>query len=303
MSESEITKPEGVERREDHHLISPTALLVAHLRAETDIPYSEAIDEFCGAKATTEELFGPKESLGWMSALLELRYKSLTGLLHSEMESRGIKQVLELASGVQPRGILESVNPEVKYLETDLPDMAEGKKSLVEAIDPDALQRENYSIQSLNVLDAHQFSEVASSLNGEPVAVINEGLLPYLSVAEKEVAVRNIYDLLKTNGGVWITPDIFSTASLLGAMNMYPDAIDVIRKLNDVVGRNVRANAFRSLEEAIQFFNNLGFKVTEHNQFDLVGPLSSLEQADEDKREVLEDALKGSKIWTLEVVE
>lgn len=86
---SEKNQPK--KEREDHHLISPTAKLVAHLRAGTDIPYSKEIDEICEAGKTTEELFGKKEVLGWMSAMLELRYKSLSELLKREMTERGIK--------------------------------------------------------------------------------------------------------------------------------------------------------------------------------------------------------------------
>ncbi len=40
-----------------HNLISPTAKLVVHLRAGSDIPYSKAIDEFFEAEKVVEENF------------------------------------------------------------------------------------------------------------------------------------------------------------------------------------------------------------------------------------------------------
>ena len=70
-----------MEQRKDHHLISPTAKLVAHLRAESDIPFSVQIDQLTEAGKTTKELFGDDESLGWMASMLEMRYKSLSMLL------------------------------------------------------------------------------------------------------------------------------------------------------------------------------------------------------------------------------
>ncbi len=290
------------EKREDHHLISPTAKLVAHLRAETDIPYSKEIDQLCEAGKTTEELFGKREALSWMSAMLELRYKSLSELLKREMAEKGIKQVLELACGVQPRGLLESSNPDITYIETDLPDMAMEKKSLVQDLEPGALERENYSIAELNVLDLKQFNQVVSKFDSGSVAIINEGLLPYLSIDEKHTLAENIHNILSEKGGVWITPDISNSARMRVMISAFPGAEEAVGRLNSAVGRNIRENSIGDKETTLKFYRDLGFKITEYTQREFVPHIGSLDLVvDDEARATAESVLSESGIWVLEV--
>lgn len=290
------------EKREDHHLISPTAKLVAHLRADTDIPYSKEIDRICDAGPVTEALFGKRESLAWMSAMLELRYKSLSGLLSREMSEKGIKQVLELACGIQPRGLITSVDPSLTYIETDLSDMADEKKRLVTELDPEALNRANYKIESLNVLDEEGVLKIVSELGEGPVAIIHEGLLPYLSVEEKRIAAENIYKVLKEKGGVWITPDISNSGRMRQVIELFPDSADAVEKISTATGRQLRNNNIGDKEATLNFYRDIGFEITEYSQKDFVPNIGSLNDIqDEGVRSSVESLLGESNIWVLEV--
>ena len=44
--------------------------------------------------------------------------------------------------------------------------------------------------------------------SGERVAVVNEGLLMYLTRNEKTIVAENIHTFLARRGGIWITPDV-----------------------------------------------------------------------------------------------
>ena len=56
--------------------------------------------------------------------------------------------------------------------------------------------------------------------NEEPIAVVNEGLLQYLDSQEKTVLGRNVHQLLKRFGGIWITPDISKRSRMLNGYQM-----------------------------------------------------------------------------------
>ncbi len=290
------------EKREDHDLISPTAKLVAHLRADTDIPYSKEIDEICEAGKTTEELFGKKETLGWMSAMLELRYKSLSRLLEKEMAERGITQVLELACGIQPRGLIATSSPEITYVESDLPEMAQEKRNLVSELDPKALERDNYRIESLNILDQSDVERVIIAFDSGPIAIINEGLLPYLSVEEKGIVTSNIHRVLTTKGGVWITPDISNSSRMREIIQLFPGSEEAVKQISHVTGRDLRSNNIGDKETTLKFYSDAGFNISEYTQKSFVPNLNSLDAINDPSiRESVDSALDESNIWVLEV--
>ena len=288
--------------RQDHHLISPTAKLVAHLRAETDIPYSKQIDELCEAGKTTEELFGKREALVWMSAMLESRYKSLSTLLKREMLEKGINNVLELACGIQPRGLLESADPAVTYIETDLPEMASEKNVLVNELEPKALERKNYSILPLNILDGEQLNQVVSKFGEGKIAIINEGLLPYLSREEKIIAAENIHKVLSERGGVWITPDVSNRERMRKMIEMFPGAGEAMQKISTSTGRNMKENSVGDLEDTRKFYRDLGFNITEYIQGTFVPKIMSLDSiTDPEVRDAVMAVLAESNLWVFEV--
>src|SRR5579862_9381945 len=110
----------------DHRFdqISPTAKLVAYMRSLSDIPYSSEIANLCAAESAVQEFYGSERL--WLQKripLAELRFKSLTSLLVDS----GVDQIVELASGLSPRGLILTENPAITFIETDLPEILEEK--------------------------------------------------------------------------------------------------------------------------------------------------------------------------------
>jgi len=283
-----------------HHFVSPTAKMVAFMRAQSDIPYSAEISRLTGSEEVTNGLLGTINMEGF-GAMLELRYKALSALVEEEAFKKGVTNIFEFASGVLPRGIIMSEDKSVHYLETDLPDMMSEKQALVKELGVDMSHR-NLALETLNVLDGERMNELAELLPQGPICFINEGLLQYLSLPEKEVAAKNILTILKERGGLWITPDLSVAERMREALRKYPEVAGFLQKINSSTQRDMRANSFGSQEEIIAFFNRIGFELTEYTQKDLVGELSTLKDIsniEPNKLELIKGFTEHSKIWVL----
>lgn len=289
-----------------HSSISPTAKLTAYMRAETNIAYSQEIARICDAQKVSEDLFGLSgDDREWHPSLFELRYKSLSACLKKEMNERGISQVLELGAGVLPRGMVMSKNSEITYVETDLHDIIEEKRNIIKEIDLSILARDNYFLRELNVVSQDDFTAVKKVFAGGKLAVINEGLLTYLSPDEKATVVKNIHALLNELGGVWITPDLSNSDRMKKIIEIYPGAAGFMNKnLGRVVGRNLRNNSVSKgsgKAAAVKFYEDLGFSSTEYKAMGFVDSLDALDKIEDlSKRKKLFAALNTSCVWVLE---
>lgn len=127
---------------------------------------------------------------------LEARSKLIDRLL----AETGASQVLEIAAGFSSRGLVFTAQPNTQYIELDLPDLAELKTQIVGNI---AHIPENLHILGGNALRSSDF-DVASQYfsKDKPVAVVNEGLLRYLTFDEKAQVANNNRSLLEQFGGV-----------------------------------------------------------------------------------------------------
>jgi O-methyltransferase involved in polyketide biosynthesis len=89
----------------------------------------------------------------------------------------------------------------------------------------------------------------------QPLAIVHEGLMRYLTFEQKAQVAKNIKALLETYGGVYITPDI--------TLKVFID--ERMKKIfSNMVGMDVSANAFENIEAAEKFFDDLGFTVEKH---------------------------------------
>ena len=115
---------------------------------------------------------------------LEARYK----LINKILDKLNISQVLELASGYTSRGVRYS-KKEYNYIEMDLENVSKNKINILKSINnfiPD-----NLHIISGNALRKNAFDKCKKNLKvSEPVAVINEGLLRYLTFEEKRIVAK-----------------------------------------------------------------------------------------------------------------
>ena len=245
--------------------ISPTAWLTAYQRTLSDIPLSEEIfreleevikhTESGGESLGIEELIRPRMSFIW-----ESRFKIVNFLL----KLQDIDQILEIASGYSPRGLNLARDPSIEYVEIDLPGVIQRKKRIVEKLinQAEVPIEPNLHLEEGNSLNMEDMLKATNFFKKKPIAIVNEGLLPYLNHEEKTTLGRNIHQLLEYFGGVWITPDISTQAQVA----LFSDRIKKrAAKIEHLTGIDTMKNRFENEETACLFFDHLGFAVERHN--------------------------------------
>jgi O-methyltransferase involved in polyketide biosynthesis len=250
-----------------HARISPTAKLAAFLRAESDIPYCRQIADMCDA-GEVSRTFDP----GFIEnhrAYMELRFKSLNAFIHR----LGFQQILEFASGIAPRGLVLSEDPSMTIVETDLPELLEEKRSIIEAL-ISLSERANYHLYSANALHMEEVWNAAERFERKPISVVHEGFFQFLNLSERKQFAGNIRNLLQRFGGAWITSDVVIRESF---ERFYPETkpTSTLKRVTEVTGRSIADDAFIDWEAANSFFKEEGFAVERFKQIDLVPEMRS----------------------------
>jgi O-methyltransferase involved in polyketide biosynthesis len=255
--------------------IGPTAKLVAYLRAFTDIPYAKEIAVESGAEKTFQELTGESaESMVRFVPFWEARYKVTDRIL----AEYGMTQVLEVAAGLSPRGLAMTRNPDVVYVVTDLPQILEVEKTIAETILAKSnSHRPNLHFQAANALDMESLSTAAAAFKYDrPVAIITEGLLPYLNRREKEALAGNIHELLGKYDGLWITSDVHTKQYLQEISQVDENVRKRLFTISSSTESNVESNVFADENDIEQFFGEAGFKIEEYSHSKVLEDLSSV---------------------------
>jgi O-methyltransferase involved in polyketide biosynthesis len=186
----------------------------------------------------------------------ETRYLSIDeGLAASDLTN-----ILEFSSGFSFRGLNHCENPNVHYVDTDLPQLMATKRPLVEQLAKIfcSYPVDNLIMQDLNVLDEDAFADALRMLPPGPVTIVNEGLLMYLDEAQKQTLGAIIHDQLSERGGCWITADIYLKKD---------ETVDQTCGLFEDVGKeflsehHVEDNKFETFEAAEAFFSECGFTI------------------------------------------
>lgn len=265
----------------DYETISSTAIVTSYPRTFTDIPYEKEIynwlNKNCKEEVTLNKMLAPE---------LEARYKLTNRILNK----LNISQVLELASGYTSRGLIYSKKG-YNYIEMDLENVSRNKTNILKSINnsiPD-----NLHIISGNALIKNDFNKCKKYLKvSEPVAVINEGLLRYLTFQEKRIVAKNVYNLLSEFGGVWITCDVTPKKFI---QNQNKNLPDFNKKLSNVTLRNNINDRFEDINHIRQFFGELGFNNIEIHKFNEVKEelysVNELGIIDEHAEKLLDDAI------------
>jgi O-methyltransferase involved in polyketide biosynthesis len=266
--------------------ISPTAKLVAYLRTFTDIPFAKEIAAESGAEKTFQELHGKSTVSKFRTVpFREARYKATDRII----AQRNITQVLEIAAGLSPRGLAMTENPDVVYVVTDLPQILEQEEAIAKEILARLnSRRPNLHFQAANALDRESLWRAAAPFKpNRPLAIITEGLLPYLSRGEKEVLAGNIHELLEKYGGVWITSDVHTKQFMKGVSQVDGSVRRKLSYLSRITERNLESNLFADENDMQQFFNKAGFKIEEYPQSNVYGDLSSIKILNLNRDEIL----------------
>ncbi len=282
----------------DFQKVSLTAKLAAYMRQYTDIPFAREVARALRAQEAFEQLLAAQhmrpEDLLWYAPIFEVRYKSIAEMLRRS----GLKQVLELASGFSLRGLVTTRDASLTYVESDLEDLTAEKTTLVS----DLCQQyklafpENLHFAAANALDENQlWAAVKNFQLNQPIAVINEGLLLYLSSDEMETLAKNVCNLLANFGGLWITPD-FSLKSEAQDVSAQQRRFRAI--VTAATDRPMYNNAFDTPAELSAFFAGLGLHEQVFNQLDLAPQIVSPGVLKLSPR-FLADSAPRLKLWAL----
>lgn len=282
--------------------ISMTAKLTAYMRQASDIPFAKEVARFVHADEALASLLQEQqmrlEEILWYAPVFEVRYKSIA----SAIRKSGLRQVLELASGLSLRGLAMTQDSDIRYIETDLADLTNEKCSLVSEIRKQYYleDRGNYSLAVANALNLTQLQDVTQTLfSNQPMAIITEGLIQYLSVEELETVTRNIQSLLMQYGGLWITPDFSFKEDV---KNTSDQQKRFRRAVAGVTGREFYENAFDNNEQMQAFFKNFGLSFQACNQVDEHFDIVSLHSLDETSLSIWDRIKPKLKLWVLSSV-
>jgi O-methyltransferase involved in polyketide biosynthesis len=114
---------------------------------------------------------------GTLESYLLARHTAIDALLTRAIEEHAVTQVVELASGLSPRGwrFARRYGERLTYIETDLPEMAERKRRALKRMDA------RHRVIALDALNDEEFAALGSELDSAGgLAIITEGLLGYL---------------------------------------------------------------------------------------------------------------------------
>ena len=240
----------------DYSTISPSARAVLAMRALSDeLPFvRRAAEIVIGKEALAAEHARLQGLLGWQMRLWHFveRYKSIDAMLAAS----GITTIVELAGGLSLRSLALAQTSAVTYLDTDLPEMIETKRDLLEQLAHGPLRGE-VKLLALDALADGALAAAVEELPAGRIAIVNEGLFMYLDDAEKRRLAASVRDVLGTRGGVWITADIY----LKTPAKMPPIGQD--DRLKDfLTSHRVEENKFESFVAAEQLFTDAGFAIT-----------------------------------------
>jgi O-methyltransferase involved in polyketide biosynthesis len=255
-----------------------TAKVAAYYRQFSDIPFAQEVAKRIGAEAAFDQILREhrleRDKLTFYAPMFEARYKSLTQLI---LQS-GASQVLELASGYSLRGLDLTQSHEIRYVETDLPDVVTAKLSLLEDIRqhhglPPSSQ---HVVTPADALDLAQVRAVAAVLDRrQPLTVLCEGLIMYLSKKETEQLATNIHRLLgEFAGGFWITPDFTFRVE---ARDLPPERVRLREAIIGVTQRQIDDSAFEDGQELATFLGRVGFNLQVRGQVDETPSFSSIQ--------------------------
>jgi O-methyltransferase involved in polyketide biosynthesis len=253
--------------------ISPTALLVAYARQFSDIPFASAIAQQVHAESVLQHFeVATHNPLVPLGALIEARYKAVNRLVIKF----GYSQILELASGLLPRGMIMTQDLTMTYVESDLLAMLEQKKALAQHLvgTPPNL---HYEVVDATAIPS-QFPLQAAYLDAsQPIAILCEGLMQYLTFPEKEQLCRNIREMLQRFGGVWITSDFTTKLRQEGLYDSNPGIKDLFRAIGQLTGRSLEETGFRDRAQVDDFIAQQGFQVEEISLLDVFDELTCLQ--------------------------
>ncbi len=190
--------------------------------------------------------------------VLVLRHQTMDLRIKELIEREGITQIVEIACGLSPRGLMFSeAYPELKYIEADLPAMAAKKRALLSANNG---LKPNHQVVACDIFD-RQVDHSLDALLGKnidlerPTIVITEGLVNYFTLTNISDFWFRLARLLKK------LPKAYYMSDLLLEPLQFPlkEAVHVAGKALALLTRADVTFHFHYCDEVIRHFEALGF--------------------------------------------
>lgn len=284
----------------NYEKISLTAKLAAYMRQFSDIPFAKDVALHIKAQQAFESLLRDNdmqpEDLLWYAPIFEVRYKSIAAAIRKS----GIRQVLELASGLSLRGLAMTQEPDIMYVESDLEELTAEKAILVDEIRRQyrLTQHGNLHLMVANALDQNELRVAVENFrHDQPIVVVNEGLFQYLSAGEMKTVALNIRELLREFGGIWITPDFSLKEHVLEVSEQQRRFRSAVAAATE---RKLYNHTFENSEQLEAFFDGLGLQAQVLNQLDVAPDAVSLETLKLPHR-ILDRAKPRLRLWILKL--
>lgn len=277
--------------------LGPTAWVVAYQRTLGNIKYAQEIfDELSPLIALADQKqrdYFDKSKMSRHTLRLEARYK----LINQILEEQKSAQIFEIAAGLSPRGLaMTQDNPNLTYVELDLPEMINEKRKILSQIAAKInLNISNLSLESGDALNYDSLLSATKHFRQDNITVVNEGLLRYLNFEQKAQVSQNVNKLLKNFGGVWITPDI--TLDKVIQSDTKGAEYQIVKELS---GIDLHANTFRDVAHAKEFFTQQGFQIESRCYAEIENELISPTKLGMSKEEVHE-AIKDSPVFIMRI--
>lgn len=271
---------------ESFESIEPTAVVTSYPRTFTDIPYEKDIYKWliqnCNEDVTLNKMMAPD---------MEARYKLTNTLLNKS----GIKQVLEIASGYSSRGLIYSQKG-YNYVEMDLEKVSKNKVMAITSITEIP---PNLNIISGNALNIKDYEKCEKFFNiDEPIVIINEGLMRYLTFDEKRIVAENVYNLLKKHNGIWINCDVTPKKFVKTQNKFLPD---FNANLNNITSRNSLNDRFDDFNHMKEFFSRIGFRDIEIHKFIEMKPYLSCFDILNINRDSMDEYLENAIVTVMKI--
>ena len=233
----------------------------------------------------------------------EIRYASLNEFIESEHYFN----VMDLGCGVSPR-CMYMANREINYVGTDLKDVVE----VLDFYAPNFIKDDRRKYVRFVTADASNRKEMlnaAKNFNGK-ICIVEEGLLMYLSHEQQKVMLESIRDILKNNGGTFVTSDFVAGELFMGIGNTIYGEEDArtigleTKKLYENLSEILfNETMFKSTEEAVKFIESVGLKVEMRPVFAHTPNLRSIRDLNNRDIESINALMQRKLLWVITVAD
>ncbi|SNS75808.1 class I SAM-dependent methyltransferase [Pseudomonas segetis] len=193
--------------------------------------------------------------------MLLLRHLQIDACLHCAIENHGVRQVVEIACGLSPRGRRFTQRyPQLRYMEADLPDMAERKRQLLAR---NGWLGDRHQVTAVDVFAQHGVNSLASAFaqldRDEPVLVITEGLVNYFPRKQIELFWTRLAGELSAFSAASYITDLYPELQAHPRYQQIRWGVDLVGKLTrgeyylhyadaEAIGSGFKACGFAAVE-------------------------------------------------------